>query len=117
MCASSSRLASSGSRLPPLPGTLSAVVEGEMEGGGGRGARGGATGGARAGTELARCSASAAPAGERASSATRRESENFLRFRLSAASAVSGCSGPLRVTRSGLRCESLPESDRSLPLR
>lgn len=50
------------------------------------------------------------------SSLARRESENFLRLRLSAASAVSGCSAPPR--RSGLRCESEPEAEpeRSLPL-
>lgn len=92
------------------------MVEGDTEAGGagGRGS-GPAAGGGRAGTELARCRASG-PAAARASAPARRESENFLRLRLSAASADSGCSGPPRVLRSGLRCESLPESERSLPL-
>lgn len=91
------------------------MVDGDTLAGAGGGARGSGPGGGggRAGTELARCSASepAAARAARAASPARRESENFFRLRLSAASAVSGCSGPLRVVRSGLRCESLPESE------
>lgn len=80
------------------------MVDGDTDAGAGGGARGSGphAGGGRAGTELARCSASVR-AVSRASAPARRESENFFRFRLSAASAVSGCSGPLRVLRSGLR--------------